>query len=91
LVDEPEEEQEVQEKVITLDSAFAFVRAAEALDELGHRARESKDFDRQLAVAEMWITLGQSLGQEDDDDEEEPRPFMGFHAGLTEIGEPNEQ
>jgi hypothetical protein len=88
---EDDSEEGVLTKVITLDSSYALARAAEILDYLDHKSRKAEDFDKCLAVADLWIAMGQTLGQEEEEEKESiTGQRIGFHAELAEIGEPDE-
>lgn len=78
-----------------LNGSVAMMQAAATIDAAVFLAVESKNIDKLMDAAAMWIGLAERLGievEEDDDDEEEsnPKKIFGF-SGASQIDEPTKE
>lgn len=77
-----------------LNGSVALVQAASALDAAVYLAVESKNVEKLMDAAAMWMGLAERLGievEEDDDEETEmPKKIFGFSA-PSQIDEPTKE
>lgn len=76
-----------------LDGSVALLQAAAALDAVVYLAVESKNVEKLLDAAAMWMGLAERLGvdmSDEDEVEDKPNKDFGFQAS-SQIDEPKKE